>query len=188
MSRRVFPEPGGRAGGGRSFLAPLRSRVCVVALGDQHQRDDVRFSSKLAWWCVSRPSRVSWECRNPSCFAPRYPPGKKERPGCVQNLSLIKGRAGPFGFRPAPSGHKQVLRHARLLRYGRALGGRGLDALRPILATDWPVACRRDLGKVQCKVPRCSARCLLVPPGCPPGRPDQFRGCFSPKKVPTKVR
>ena len=39
------------------------------------------------------------------------------------------------------------------------------------------------MGKVQCKVPRCSARCLLVPPGRPPGRPAHFRGCFSPKKV-----
>ena len=101
--------------------------------------------------------------------------------------------AGPFGFRPAPSGHKQVLRHARLLRYGSTtvepwhLGGRGLDALLiggPRVCSGLFLFCclseRLGQGAVQgakvlSKVPARSPR--------PPGRRDHFRGFFPPKKI-----
>lgn len=100
-------------------------------------------------------------------------------------MSVPYQGAGPLVFRPLRDTSKFSDTHLER-ESPQAARGRERSRRPPAYSRDG-LACWlfvRDLGKVQCKV-QCKVL-SKVPVRSPrlPGRPDHFRGCFSPKKVP----
>lgn len=103
-------------------------------------------------------------------------------------MSVPYQGAGPLVFRPLRDTSKFSDTHLER-ESPQAARGRERSRRPPAYSRDG-LACWlfvRDLGKVQCKV-QCKvlSKVPVRSPRLPrlPGRPDHFRGCFSPKKVP----